>query len=99
MKTERVYETGPGFVRAKECPDCGHTKCGEDCNCNCDAAKAEHEVAELRVQLENMQKAVIGNGHVLSVEERHSTTIVTLSVPNGGGCFMPRQWLTLSFKK
>lgn len=47
----RQLDVGPGFVRAKECPDCGHTKCGEDCVCNCDAARAEHEAAALRAEL------------------------------------------------
>jgi hypothetical protein len=28
-----------------------HTRCGEDCVCNCDAAHAEHEAATLRTQL------------------------------------------------
>jgi len=46
---KRIYESGPGFVRAKECPDCGHTRCGEDCVCNCDAARAEHVLAALLV--------------------------------------------------
>lgn len=48
---ERKLETGRGFVRAKECPDCGHTRCGEDCVCNCDAARAEHELAQLRAEV------------------------------------------------
>ena len=46
--SERKIESGPGFVRAKECPDCGHTRCGEGCVCNCDAARAEYEAAALR---------------------------------------------------
>jgi hypothetical protein len=45
---ETIYEIGPGFVRALECPDCGHTRCGEDCVCNCDAARAEHKIGQLR---------------------------------------------------
>ena len=37
----------------KECPDCNHTRgrCGEDCVCNCDAARAEHEASTLRARL------------------------------------------------
>jgi hypothetical protein len=50
--TERRFDVGPGFVRARECPDCAHTRCGEGCVCNCAAAHAEHEAAVLRVQLE-----------------------------------------------
>lgn len=41
--SERRFEAGPGFVRARECPGCGHTRCGEGCTCNCDAARAEVE--------------------------------------------------------
>ena len=44
--SERKIESGPGFFRAKECPDCGHTRCGEDCVCNCDAARAEYDAAQ-----------------------------------------------------
>jgi hypothetical protein len=50
--TVRRFDVGPGFVRARECPDCGHTRCGERCVCNCDAAHAEHEAAVLRGQLD-----------------------------------------------
>lgn len=46
----RAYDVGPGFVRAKECPDCLHTKCGEGCTCNCDAARTEDEAAQLLEQ-------------------------------------------------
>lgn len=53
-KHRRRYESGPGFVRAKECPNCGHTRCGEGCVCNCDAAHAEHEGAYLRAELERL---------------------------------------------
>lgn len=49
---ERRFDVGPGFVRAKECPDCFHTKCGEDCVCNCDAAHAETEAAWFRGALD-----------------------------------------------
>lgn len=52
----RVYEQGPGFVRAVECPDCGHTKCGESCVCNCDAARAEDECGRLRVEVERLNR-------------------------------------------
>jgi hypothetical protein len=48
----RRFDVGPGFVRARECPDCGHTRCGDDCTCNCDAAHAEHEAAALRKRLD-----------------------------------------------
>ena len=51
----RRIDVGPGFVRARECPDCGHTRCGEDCTCNCDAAHAEHEASVLRQQLADLQ--------------------------------------------
>jgi hypothetical protein len=59
--SERTYDVGPGFVRAKECPDCGHTRCGNasridsadalSCACNCDAARAEEEADVLRDKL------------------------------------------------
>mgnify|MGYP001584747356 FL=1 len=52
----RVYEHGPGFVRAVACPDCGHTKCGESCVCNCDAARAEDALARLRVEAERLAR-------------------------------------------
>lgn len=48
---ERQLDIGPGFARAKECPDCNHTRCSDDCVCNCDAARAEHEASTLREQL------------------------------------------------
>lgn len=51
----RRLDIGRGFVRARECPDCFHTKCGEDCVCNCDAAHAEAEAAHLRAQVEELQ--------------------------------------------
>jgi hypothetical protein len=51
VEPRRRFDVGPGFVRARECPDCGHTRCGDDCTCNCDAAHAEHEAATLRRQL------------------------------------------------
>lgn len=54
----RTFDVGPGFVRAKECPDCLHTKCGEDCNCNCDAARAEYEAAALRAEVEKLRGAL-----------------------------------------
>jgi hypothetical protein len=31
----RTLERGPGFVRAVECPECRHTKCGPTCTCPC----------------------------------------------------------------
>lgn len=49
---ERRFDVGPGFVRAKECPDCFHTRCGEDCACNCDAAHAEVEASWFRAALD-----------------------------------------------
>jgi hypothetical protein len=52
---ERRFDAGPGFIRARECPDCGHTRCGEDCTCNCDAVHAEHEAAQLRQQFADTQ--------------------------------------------
>ncbi|MCR4295886.1 MAG: hypothetical protein NUW21_10150 [Elusimicrobia bacterium] len=36
---------------ARACPDCGHTKCGESCVCNCDAARAEDALATARFVL------------------------------------------------
>lgn len=59
MSDERRYDVGPGFVRAKECPDCFHTRCGEDCVCNCDAARAEDEAAALRGENERLRKALV----------------------------------------
>lgn len=50
----RRLDIGRGFVRARECPDCFHTKCGESCVCNCDAAHAE-AAAHLRGQVENLE--------------------------------------------
>lgn len=29
----RRFETGPGFLMAVPCPDCGHTRCGRECPC------------------------------------------------------------------
>lgn len=55
MKAERTFDVGPGYVRARECPDCLHTRCGEGCNCNCDAARAEHELAWCRGRLEELE--------------------------------------------
>lgn len=55
--SERRYDVGPGFVRARECPDCGHTRCVEDCVCNCDAAHAEYEAAHLRAEVERLRAA------------------------------------------
>lgn len=60
-RDERKYDVGPGFVRAKECPDCSHTRCGEDCNCDCDAAHAEHEVAVLRELLDEAARLIRQN--------------------------------------
>lgn len=57
--TSRRFDIGTGFVRARECPDCGHTRCGEDCVCNCDAAHAEFEAAHLRGVVE---EAVVALG-------------------------------------
>lgn len=54
--SERTMDAGPGFVRARECPDCGHTRCGEDCTCNCDAARAECEAAALRQRAEALER-------------------------------------------
>lgn len=54
----RRYDVGSGFVRAKECPDCFHTRCGEDCVCNCDAAHAEHEAAWLRGENERLRAEI-----------------------------------------
>lgn len=51
----RVFESGPGFVRAKECPDCNHTRCSEDCVCNCDAARAEVEADHWRMRAEKAE--------------------------------------------
>ena len=44
-------------LRARECPDCAHVRCDEDCVCNCDAAHAEHEAAQLRAELEAEREA------------------------------------------
>jgi hypothetical protein len=38
------------------CPDCGHTKCSEDCNCNCDASCAEHEASILIARIERVER-------------------------------------------
>ena len=54
----RSIDVGPGFVRARECPDCGHTKCGESCVCNCDAAHAEYAAAMLLSALDEANKKV-----------------------------------------
>lgn len=54
MSGKRVFDVGPGFVRAKECPDCFHTRCGDDCVCNCDAARAEYEAAFHLASLEQV---------------------------------------------
>lgn len=62
ISTERKLDVGRGFVRARECPDCGHTRCGEDCVCNCDAAHAEHEAARLRHDLEFVLMLLGWNG-------------------------------------
>lgn len=55
----RVFDIGPGFARARECPDCGHSRCGEDCVCDCDAAHAEHEAAQLHAQLQRQQLVIL----------------------------------------
>lgn len=51
---DAAASVGPGFVRAKECPDCGHMRCNEACNCNCDAAHAEAEAAAYRVTIDRL---------------------------------------------
>jgi hypothetical protein len=55
----RRFDVGPGYVRARECPDCGHTRCGDGCTCNCDAAHAEHEAAALRQQLDCLREKAV----------------------------------------
>jgi hypothetical protein len=69
--TERRLETGPGFVRAKTCPGCGHTHCGESCTCNCDAEHAEHEaaihkerIAALEARVKELRHALKGALHI-----------------------------------
>ncbi len=57
--SERIWDVGIGFVRARECPDCFHTKCGESCVCNCDAARAEDEAAHLRGTAERLFAALV----------------------------------------
>jgi hypothetical protein len=73
----RQFDVGPGFVRAKECPDCGHTRCGESCVCNCDAARAEYdlaaakaEIARLSTELEEALEQSSDNG-AHAAEGRH----------------------------
>jgi hypothetical protein len=56
--SNRHLEVGPGFLRAKECPDCFHTNCDEDCGCNCDAARAEDEAGRLRVLVERYERTL-----------------------------------------
>lgn len=58
MASRRKVEIGVGFVRARECPGCGHTRCGESCTCNCDAEWAEHEAATLRTQLWRLRSII-----------------------------------------
>ncbi len=33
----RTYDVGPGFVAARACPKCHHTRCGPKCACDCRA--------------------------------------------------------------
>lgn len=66
--TPRALDIGPGFVRLKECPECGHARCGNDskidgahalaCVCNCDAARAEEECDALRKQNADLLEAL-----------------------------------------
>lgn len=37
-------------------------------------------------------------GEIVCVEGRYSTTLVTVSIPNGGGKFSPKQKITLSIR-
>jgi hypothetical protein len=32
-KRERVWHVNPGFISAEQCPACGHSRCGVDCDC------------------------------------------------------------------
>lgn len=60
MGDERRLEVGPGFVRARECPDCGHTRCSEECVCNCDAARAEAQAAFNGSHIRELEGALAG---------------------------------------
>lgn len=67
----RSIDAGPGFVRARECPDCGHTTCGESCVCNCDAAHAEVEAAALRVAAKRSSKTLLALTGIVDWIDRH----------------------------
>lgn len=43
---------------AEPCPKCLHTRCGEGCVCNCDAAHAEAYAARLEAQIESAEIAL-----------------------------------------
>lgn len=45
-------------VMAEQCPRCLHTRCGEGCECNCDAAHAESYAARLEAQIEAAETAL-----------------------------------------
>jgi hypothetical protein len=45
----------PGYASAEACPDCLHTKCGEDCVCDCRAAYAEDLAADLAHQRDSLR--------------------------------------------
>jgi hypothetical protein len=55
-RPQRIMDDGPGFVRARECPKCMHTRCGLDCHCNCIAAVVEQERDTLRAELKQLQE-------------------------------------------
>lgn len=77
--SERKYDVGTGFVRARECPNCGHTRCGEACVCNCDAAHAEYEAAHLRGVIDGL---VSGSG---TLRELVSNAVAAAEQAKAGG--------------
>lgn len=68
---ERQFESGPGFIIAKACPACLHTKCGEDCRCDCDAARARLPLVDAVewVLDERSWEREYGEGRAVDVEE------------------------------
>ena len=55
MSVSRRLLPGNGFVMARECPDCLHTRCGEDCVCNCDAAHAEDALSRVCIERDQLR--------------------------------------------
>jgi hypothetical protein len=54
--SSRRFDSGAGFVGARECPDCRHTRCGEDCKCEWDAAHAEHARHKVRSRVDGRRR-------------------------------------------